>query len=142
MKTGKQLTATLEKIREGELYDIFNLLPDIAGGAVWLGEVKDTAMSMQGYLNDDEEYSLEDLRDKGGEYANSECEDYYNNINTRVQALSLWASNELDEEVQMINEGRGFPSRTDLNAQYLCSAMRQMWDAVADQAYENAEGEE
>lgn len=142
MKTGKQLTATLEKIREGELYDIFNLLPDIAGGAVWLDEVKDTAMSMQGYLNDDEEYSLEDLRDKGGEYANSECEDYYNNINTRVQALSLWASNELDEEVQMINEGRGYPSLTDLNAQYLCSAMRQMWDAVADQAYENAEGEE
>jgi hypothetical protein len=142
MTTGKQLNATLEKIREGELYDIFNLLPDIAGGEVWLDEVKDTAMSMQGYLNDEEEYSLDDLRDKGGDFANSECEDYYKNINERVQSLSLWASNELDEEVQMINEGRDFPSLTDLNAQYLCSAMRQLWDAVADQAYENTEGAE
>jgi hypothetical protein len=142
MTTGKQLNATLEKIREGELYDIFNLLPDIAGGEVWLDEVKDTAMSMQGYLNDEEEYSLDDLRDKGGDFANSECEDYYKNINERVQSLSLWASNELDEEVQMINEGRHFPSLTDLNAQYLCSAMRQLWDAVADQAYQNTEGAE
>lgn len=136
---GKQLTATLCKIEAGEFYDIFNLLPDIAGGASWLGEIKDTAQRMQEFLDGEREYTLDDLRDLGADFANSECEDYYSNINKRVQELSLWASNELDAEVQDMNGGRDYPSLTDLHAQYLFSAMRQLWDAVADQAFQNTE---
>jgi len=143
MTTGAQLKATLAKIEGGELLDIFNLLPEVAGGAEWVAEIKDCARSMGEWLDNEREYSLDDLRDLGGQWSNSECEDSYNNINARVQALSLWASNELDEEVQEINHGAEFPSLTDLNAQYLCSAMRQLWDAVADQAHTNTEeGEE
>lgn len=144
MTTGKELKATLAKIKEGELFDIFNLLPDIAGGEAWVAEIKDCARSMADWLDEGRDYDLDDLRDLGGEWSNSECEDYYNNINARVQALSLWASNDLDAEVQEINDGAGYPSLTDLNAQYLCSAMRQLWDAVADQAHTNTEegGEE
>lgn len=143
MATGKELKATLAKIEEGELFDIFNLLPEVAGGAVWVAEIKDCARSMGEWLDDEREYDLDDLRDLGGDWSNSECEDYYKNINARVQSLDLWASNDLDAEVQDINHGAEFPSLTDLNAQYLCSAMRQLWDAVADQAHTNTEtGEE
>lgn len=143
MATGKELKATLAKIEDGQLFDIFNLLPEVAGGAEWLGEIKDCARSMGEWLDDDKDYDLDDLRDLGGQWANSECEDYYKNINARVQALDLWASNDLDEEVQEINEGAGYPSLTDLNSQYLCSAMRRLWDAVADQAHQHTEtGEE
>jgi hypothetical protein len=140
MATGKELKTTLAKIEGGELFDIFNLLPEIAGGAEWLAEIKDCARSMGEWLDDDKDYDLDDLRDLGIDWANSECEDYYRNINARVQSLSLWASNDLDAQVQEINDGAGYPSLTDLNAQYLCSAMRQLWDAVADQAHTNTEG--
>ena len=139
---GKQLKVTLDRMKQGELYDIFNLLPEVAGGEDWLAEIKDCVRSMGEWLDDEREYDLDDLRDLGGQWANSECEDYYNNINARVQSLSLWASNELDAEVQEINHGAEFPSLTDLNTQYLCSAMRQLWDAVADQAVQNTEEEE
>lgn len=144
MTTGKELKATLGKIEEGELFDIFNLLPDIAGGEAWAAEIKDCARSMADWLDEGRDYDLDDLRDLGGQWSNSECEDYYNNINARVQSLSLWASNDLEAEVQEINNGAEYPSLTDLNTQYLCSAMRQLWDAVADQAHQNTEegGEE
>lgn len=139
MTTGKELKATLAKIEGGELFDIFNLLPEVAGGEAWLYEIKDCVRSMAEWLDDEQDYTLDDLRDLGGQWSNSECEDYHNNINARVQSLSLWASNELDEEVQEINDGAGYPSLTDLNSQYLCSAMRRLWDAVADQAHTNTE---
>jgi hypothetical protein len=135
---GKALLETLEKIKGGETYDIFNLLPEIAGGSLWLDEIKDTALYMQGYITESEDYDLDKLRDFGGEYANGQCEDYYSNINKRVQELSLWASNDIEEHL----EGMGYEggkSITDLNAQYLCSAMWIIWDAVADQLFQQAE---
>jgi hypothetical protein len=140
MTTGKELKATLGKIEGGELFDIFNLLPDIAGGASWVAEIKDCARSMADWLDEGRDYDLDDLRDLGGEWSNSECEDYHNNINARVQSLSLWASNDLDWQVDEVNQLSSYPSLTDLNTQYLCSAMRQLWDAVADQAHQNTEG--
>ena len=139
---GKKLLKTLEKIKGGETYDIFNLLPDIAGGSVWLDEIKDTAMYVQGYINEGEDYTLETLRDYGHEYADGQCETYYRNINDEVQALSLWASNEIDEEVAMLNEGRNYPSLTDLNSQYLFVAKRMVWDAVVDQAFQHTTTDE
>jgi len=144
MTTGKELKATLGKIEGGELFDIFNLLPDIAGGEAWSAEIKDCARSMADWLDEGRDYDLDDLRDLGGEWSNSECEDYHNNINARVQSLSLWASNDLDWQVDEVNQLSSYPSLTDLNTQYLCSAMRQLWDAVADQAHQNTEegGEE
>jgi hypothetical protein len=142
MTTGKELQATLAKIEGGETYDIFNLLPDIAGGADWLDEVQDCARSMSEWLTDDKDYSLDDLRDIGAQWADSECEDYYSNINKRVQSLSLWASNDLDAEVQELFSRETVPTLTELNGLYLYSAMRQMWDAVADQAHQNTEESE
>lgn len=140
---GKRLKETLVKVEEGELYNIFNLLPEIAGGAAWLGIIKDTAQDMRDYLNDEDDYTLEDLRDLSMSYAEREVEDYHVNINKRVQELSLWASPELDSDVQELNEGREYPTLTDLNTQYLYAASVQLFSAVADQAYINTEeGEE
>jgi hypothetical protein len=144
MATGKELKATLAKIENGERFDIFRLLPDIAGGEVWAAEIEDCARSMGEWLDDERDYDLDDLRDLGGQWSNSECEDYYNNINKRVQDLSLWASNELDAEVQDITGGgdSAYSTLTALQGIYLYCAMRQLWDAVADQAHQNTESEE
>jgi hypothetical protein len=137
---GKKLLDTLEKIKGGETYDIFNLLPDIAGGSVWLDEIKDTAMYMKGYINAFEDYDLDNLRDYGQEYANGQCETYYKNINDEVQSLSLWASNEIDEEVKELASNIE-PKLTTLQGLYLFVAKRMVWDAVADQAFTNTSEE-
>jgi hypothetical protein len=136
---GKQLQKTLAKIEEGQLYDIFSLLPTIAAGEVWLGEIKDCARSMSEWLDAEKEYDLDDLRDLGGQWANSECEDYYSNINKRVQDLSLWASPELDCTVEELGGVQAGACLTDVHSLYLYAAMRQLWDAVADQAFQNSE---
>ena len=138
---GAELLATLEKIKCGQTYDIFNLLPDIAGGGVWLDEIKDTAMYVQGYVNADEDYEISTLRDYGHEYADGQCETYYKNINDEVQALSLWASNEIDEEVAEMAEGID-PTLTKLQALYLFVAKRMVWNAVVDQAFQHTTTDE
>jgi hypothetical protein len=134
---GAELLATLEKIKCGQTYDIFNLLPDIAGGSVWLDEIKDTAMYVEGYVNADDDYEISTLRDYGHEYADGQCETYYKNINDEVQALSLWASNEIDEEVAEMAEGID-PTLTKLQALYLFVAKRMVWNAVVDQAFQHS----
>jgi hypothetical protein len=141
---GAELLATLEKIRNGETYEIFNLLPDIAGGSVWLDEIKDTAMYVQGYINAEDDYSVDDIRDYGHEYANGQCETYYKNINDEVQALSLWASNEIDEEVaELAGWAENMqPTLTKLQSLYLFVAKRMVWDAVVDQAFQNINQDE
>lgn len=136
---GKELLATLSKIEGGEFYDIFNLLPDSAGGAEWIKEIKYTAQRVAEYIQADDHYTLEDLRDYGHEYANSECETYYFNINAEVQALSLWGLSEVSDYVAELNEGRPYPSFTDLNSQYLYAGKQITWDAVVDQAFTNTE---
>lgn len=136
---GKELKATLDTIYQGELHDIFNLLPEVAGGEHWLAEIKDCAQRVQDYLNDEDDYDLDDLRDLGWQFAESECEDYYSNINQRVQDLSLWASDELDTEVtDMVADDKEM-TLTKLQGLYLYYAMRRLWDAVVDQAYNNTE---
>lgn len=138
---GKKLLDTLSKIEGGKFYDIFNLLPDNAGGAEWIKEVKYTAGRVAEYLSQLEDYSLDDLRDLGNEYANSECETYYFNINAEVQALSLWGLDEVSEFVAELNEGADYPTFTELNTQYLYAGKKIIWDAVADQAFTNTSEE-
>jgi hypothetical protein len=135
---GKELLTTLSKIEGGEFYNIFNLLPDSAGGVEWIKEIKYTAGRVAEYIQADEDYTLETLRDYGHEYADGQCETYYKNINDEVQALSLWASNEIDEEVAEMAEGID-PTLTKLQALYLFVAKRMVWNAVVDQAFTNTD---
>jgi len=136
-------TVTQDNMTNGSLGSLWEELPDFISGSDWVGEVVDCAERMIDYLNAGEEYAEDYLQDYAGEFANGECEDYYNTINKRVQALSLWAYDELDAEVQVLNEGRDYPTMTDLNAQYLCAAMFGLWHTVARWAtYEASQLEE
>jgi hypothetical protein len=148
MKSGKALQDTLLKIQNGETYDIWNLLPDSAGGAAWLDEIKDAACTLREWLDADKDYDLDDLRDMTGSIANNEIEDYYANINQRVQDLALWACDEIDLAVSQdlvlwgdpaLQLDRATPTLTDLNSRYLYAGMRELYDAIADEAYENTE---
>jgi hypothetical protein len=70
---GKQLKETLLKVEAGELYDIFNLLPEVAGGAAWVEAIKETARDMRDCLDDSIDYDIFDLRDLSMSYAERRC---------------------------------------------------------------------
>lgn len=146
MKNGKALQDTLLKIEQGESYSIWNLLPVSAGGQAWLTEIKDAARTLRDWIDADTDYELDDLRDKVGQIADGETQDYYANINKRVQSLGLWAYDEIDQAVAELFYDQYtrdiIPTITDLNSQYLYAGMRILFDAIVDQAYENTEGGE
>jgi hypothetical protein len=138
---GATIKETLKTIEGGETYDIWNLLPASAGGVAWLDEIKDGARRWGEWLDADKDYDISDLRDITGSIAGSEIEDYYANINKRVQELSLWACDEIDEllaEFYPPSENH-YPTLTDLNSRYLFIGMHLLFDAIADQAYINSE---
>jgi hypothetical protein len=118
---------------------LWEKLPDHVAGPSWVGEVVGNAWTLCDWIDDSEEYDLDRLSDMTHQLADSEVEDYYSNINKRVQELSLWAFNELDEEVESLNSGTGFLTITDLNTQYLYCAMRGLYYTLADWALDNAE---
>ena len=124
----------------GNMSALWDKLPDYVAGPNWLGEIIDAASQWQGYVYDDIEYSLDELTDYVGELANGECENYYSNINKRVQDLSLWAYPEIDSDVlELIDPERGDLSITGLNSLYLYAAMSSLYRAIIEYAYERAE---
>ena len=137
------LIAALDEINAanipgGNMSALWDKLPDYVAGPNWIGEIIDAASQWQGYIYKDKEYSLDDLTDYVGELANSECEDYYSNINKRVQDLSLWAYPELDQAVEDLGGGSD-GTLTGLNSIYLYAAMDSLYRAVIEYAYERAE---
>ena len=140
---GKQIKATLstitqESMTNGSMGELWEELPDFISGSDWVSEIADMARTASDWVSDDEEYTEDRLTDLSHDLANSECEDYYVNINRRVQALSLWAYDELDEEVGA-DEREGFKSLTDLNTLYLFCAMRGLAYRILTYAYNKAE---
>lgn len=129
---------TVENLPAGKLGDLWSKLPDYVGGPNWLGEIADTASRWLDYIYDDKDYQLEDLLDYIGELANSECEDYYVNINKRVQDLSLWAYPELDLMVAELGGGVNDGTLTGLNSLYLNAAMDNLYRCVIEYAYDRA----
>ena len=143
---GKQIKATLSTITQetmtnGTMGELWETLPDFIAGSDWVGEIADMARTASDWVSDDEEYTEDRLTDLSHDLANSECEDYHININKRVQALSLWAYPDLDEEVGA-DEREGFKSLTDLNTLYLFCAMRGLAYQVLTYAYNKAEESE
>lgn len=144
MKNGKALRETLRDIEDGANYNIYNLLPNGASGFAWGDEVFSGARTLRDWIDPDKNYELDDLRDMVGQIADGETQDYHANINKRVQALTLWAYDELDELVQEFfpHNVSDQPTLNDLNSRYLYAGMRILFDAIVDQAYENTEGGE
>jgi len=137
------LIAALEEINAanlpgGTMGALWDKLPDYVAGPNWIGEIIDAADKWQGYIYQDKDYSLDDLTDYIGELSNGECEDYYSNINKRVQDLSLWAYPELDQAVEDLGGGSD-GTLTGLNSLYLYSAMDSLYRAIIEYAYERAE---
>lgn len=138
---GKNLLVTLKKIEEGETYDIWDLLPDVASGEEWVGEIKNGAQAVADYIQEDEDYDIDDLRDNSHEYADGCTASSYRHIHDQVHELRLWASNDIEAEVSEL-AGNEIVSLTKLEALYYYTAMRMVFDAVADQAFQNTEEEE
>ena len=134
-------TITQETMTNGTMGELWETLPDFISGSDWVGEIADMAQTASDWVSDDEEYTEDRLTDLSNDLANGECEDYYVNINRRVQALSLWAYDELDEEVEDITGGgdSAYSSLTALNSLYLYCAMRGLAYQVLTYAYNKAE---
>jgi hypothetical protein len=126
---GKELkailaTITTDSMTNGSMDDLWETLPDFVMGPDWVGEIHHMARRAADWITDDEEYTSDIVDDLPSQLAASEIEDYYSNINKRVQALSLWASDELDDEVAELGAERINVTLTDLNSDYLYCAMR------------------
>ena len=131
---------TVANLTNGSLSDLWSKLPDYVAGPKWVGEIVDAADQWQGYIYDDKDYQLDDLTDYVHELANSECETYYSHINKRVQDLSLWAYPAIDSDVEDLTGGQLVDlTLTGLNSLYLYSAMRSLFYAIIEYAYERAE---
>ena len=132
-------TITTESMTNGTMSELWEKLPDFIGGAEWVGEIDDMASKCADWISDEQDYT-EDITDLDCKLANSEIEDYYVNINKRVQALSLWAYDELDDEVEeMTGGGDGaYSTLTALNSLYLFCAMRGLAYQILTYAYEKA----
>jgi len=139
------LIAALDEINADNLpgaaiAPLWDKLPDYVAGPNWIGEILDAASRWKDYIYEDKDYSLDDLTDYVHELANSECEDYYSNINKRVQDLSLWAYPVIDSDVEELTGGQLVDiTLTGLNSLYLFAAMRSLFQAVIEYAYERAE---
>ena len=123
---------TSETLTNGSLSELWTLLPDYVAGPNWVGEIADAADRLTGYFYDVDDYTNEDkLSDYVHEIANGECEDYYSNINKRVQDLNLWAYPALDYEVAELTGNQFDGTLTGLNSIYLYAAMRELYSAIA-----------
>jgi hypothetical protein len=133
---------TADNLTNGSLSKLWDKLPDYVGGPNWIGEIVNAADQWQGYVYDDVDYSLDRLTDYVGELADSEIQDYYVNINKRVQDLSLWAYPEIDQDVAELFGGYSNDEDrtiTGLNSLYLYAATRSLFYAIIEYAYERAE---
>jgi hypothetical protein len=122
---------TSENLTNGSLSELWTLLPHYVGGPNWIGEIADAADQLAEYVYGDNDTSEDKLSDYVHELANSECEDYYSNINKRVQDLSLWAYPALDYEVTELTGNQFDGTLTGLNSIYLYAAMRELYSAIA-----------
>jgi len=130
-------TITQETMTNGTMGELWETLPDFISGSDWVGEIADMARTASDWVSDDEEYTEDKVQDLSHSLADQEVEDYYVNINRRVQALSLWAYPELDDEVMEFQlNGK---TLTDLNNAYLYCAMRGLAYQVLTYAYNKAE---
>jgi hypothetical protein len=122
---------TSETLTNGSLSELWKLLPDYVAGPNWVGEIADAADQLTGYVYGDDDTNEDKLSDYVHELADSECENYYSNINKRVQDLSLWAYPALDYEVAELTGNQFDGTLTGLNSIYLYAAMRELYSAIA-----------
>jgi hypothetical protein len=120
---------------------LWEMLPDYVAGSQWVGEIVDLAEQLSGYFTDGEDVEDYKLSDYCAEIADCETQDYYSNINKRVQELSLWAYPNLDVSVAELGTHNA-GTITSLNSLYLYCAMRESLDSIAGYVARRVEEQE
>ena len=132
---------TQESMTNGSMSSLWEMLPDYVAGSQWVGEIVDLSEQLSDYFTDGEDVQDYKLSDYCAEIADGETQDYYSNINKRVQELSLWAYPALDDSVAELgtyNAG----TITSLNSLYLYCAMRESLDSIAGYVARRVEEQE
>jgi hypothetical protein len=117
------------------------MLPDYVAGSQWVGEIVDLAEQLSDYFTDGEDVQDYKLSDYCAEIADSETQDYYSNINKRVQELSLWAYPTLDVSVAELGTHNA-GTITSLNSLYLYCAMCESLESIAGYVARRVEEQE
>ena len=136
----KQVLATItpeSMTSSHECDDLWDKLPDYVAGPAWVGEIVDMSQRASDWLDDEQDYT-DTATDIAIHLADGEIEDYYSNINRRVQELSLWAHDEIDSLVNEWFCGEVSPSLTDLNSHYLFCAMHNLAYLILEYAHDKA----
>jgi hypothetical protein len=132
---------TQESMTNGSMSSLWEMLPDYVAGSQWVGEIVDLAEQLSGYFTDGEDVEDYKLSDYCAEIADCETQDYYSNINKRVQELSLWAYDALDVSVAELGTHNA-GTITSLNSLYLYCAMRESLDSIAGYVARRVEEQE
>jgi hypothetical protein len=132
---------TQESMTNGSMSSLWEMLPDYVAGSQWVGEIVDLAGQLSDYFTDREDVEDYKLSDYCAEIADGETQDYYSNINKRVQELSLWAYPALDVSVAELGTHNA-GTITSLNSLYLYCAMRDSLESIAGYVARRVEEQE
>ena len=132
---------TQESMTNGSMGSLWEMLPDYVAGSQWVGEIVDLAEQLSDYFTDGEDVEDYKLSDYCAEIADGETQDYYSNINKRVQELSLWAYPALDVSVAELGTHNA-GTITSLNSLYLYCAMRDSLESIAGYVARRVEEQE
>lgn len=132
---------TQESMTNGSMGSLWEMLPDYVAGSQWVGEIVDLAEQLSDYFTDGEDVEDYKLSDYCAEIADGETQDYYSNINKRVQELSLWAYPALDLSVAELGTHNA-GTITSLNSLYLYCAMRESLESIAGYVARRVEEQE
>ena len=132
---------TQESMTNGSMGSLWEMLPDYVAGSQWVGEIVDLAEQLSYYFTDGEDVEDYNLSDYCAEIADGETQDYYSNINKRVQELSLWAYPALDVSVAELGTHNA-GTITSLNSLYLYCAMRDSLESIAGYVARRVEEQE
>ena len=133
---------TQESMTNGSMSSLWEMLPDYVAGSQWVGEIVDLAEQLSDYFTDGEDVEDYKLSDYCAEIADGETQDYYSNINKRVQELSLWAYPALDVSVAELGYDGNDGTITSLNSLYLYCAMRESLESIAGYVARRVEEQE
>lgn len=133
---------TQESMTNGSMGSLWEMLPDYVAGSQWVGEIVDLAEQLSDYFTDGEDVEEYKLSDYCAEIADGETQDYYSNINKRVQELSLWAYPALDVSVAELDYEGNDVTLTSLNSLYLYCAMRESLESIAGYVARRVEEQE
>jgi len=134
MATGKEIFAMLDELEKDIPIELWTSLPEVASGELWKVEILDTIQCVREYVRAEEEISEEDLADYAMEYADSVASSSYKYIHDKVHALSLWASNDIEQDLEAYGT-ESFDSLTRWEQMYFYSASAIIFRVIVEQAF-------